>query len=62
MNVLNCNGYGIRRPKASLAAQREVFGFDYAQVGVALAKHWDFSTIFCDAIEQQLDPVSYESP
>lgn len=45
-----------------LAAQRETFGFDYTQVGAELAKHWDFSSIFCDAIEQQLDPLSYENP
>jgi HD-like signal output (HDOD) protein len=45
-----------------LSAQREVFGVDYTEVGVALAKHWNFSTIFCDAIEQQLDPLSYETP
>lgn len=45
-----------------LLAQREIFGFDYSQVGAELAKHWDFSTIFCDAIEQQLDPLSYETP
>tara|TARA_R110001583_G_scaffold2382_1_gene17302 strand:- start:2064 stop:2894 length:831 start_codon:yes stop_codon:yes gene_type:complete len=45
-----------------LVAQREIFGFDYTQVGAELAKHWDFSTVFCDAIEQQLDPLSYENP
>ena len=45
-----------------LSAQRETFGFDYSQVGAQLAKHWDFSTVFCDAIEQQLDPLSYETP
>ncbi|MDA7746900.1 HDOD domain-containing protein [Psychromonas sp.] len=45
-----------------LAAQRETFGFDYTQVGAELAKHWDFSAVFCDAIEQQLDPLSYDHP
>lgn len=45
-----------------LSAQREVFGFDYSQVGAKLAKFWDFSTVFYDAIEQQLDPLSYEHP
>lgn len=45
-----------------LGAQRETFGFDYTQVGAELAKHWDFSSIFCDAIEQQLDPLAYEKP
>ncbi|MCW8994626.1 MAG: HDOD domain-containing protein [Psychromonas sp.] len=45
-----------------LAAQREAFGFDYSQVGAELARHWNFSTVFCNAIEQQLDPLSYEHP
>ena len=45
-----------------LSAQREVFGFDYTQVGVELARHWQFSNIFCDAIEQQLNPLSFEPP
>jgi HD-like signal output (HDOD) protein len=52
----------IETGEPRLLAQREVFGFDYSQVGAELAKHWDFSTIFCDAIEQQLDPLSYETP
>lgn len=45
-----------------LVAQRELFGFDYSQVGAELAKHWDFSEVFCEAIKQQLDPLSYETP
>ncbi|WP_413700908.1 HDOD domain-containing protein [Psychromonas sp. KJ10-10] len=52
----------IEAGEPRLLAQRETFGFDYSQVGVALAKHWDFSESFCDAIEQQLDPLSYEEP
>ena len=52
----------IETGEPRLLAQREVFGFDYSQVGAALAKHWDFSAIFCDAIEQQLDPLSYDQP
>jgi HD-like signal output (HDOD) protein len=52
----------IETGEPRLLAQREVFGFDYSQVGAELARHWDFSTIFCDAIEQQLDPLSYEEP
>ncbi|GLS90473.1 hypothetical protein GCM10007916_15400 [Psychromonas marina] len=52
----------IETGEPRLSAQREVFGFDYSQVGAELAKHWDFSTVFCDAIEQQLDPLSYEQP
>lgn len=45
-----------------LSAQREIFGLDYSEVGAELARQWDFSTVFCDAIEQQLDPLSYETP
>ncbi|WP_025563484.1 HDOD domain-containing protein [Psychromonas sp. SP041] len=45
-----------------LYAQRDFFGFDYTEVGAALAKHWNFSSTFCDAIEQQLDPLSYDNP
>jgi len=52
----------IEAGEPRLAAQRETFGFDYSQVGAELAKHWNFSTVFCDAIEQQLDPLSYEHP
>jgi putative nucleotidyltransferase with HDIG domain len=52
----------IEMGEPRLAAQREVFGFDHTQVGAELAKHWDFSTVFCEAIEQQLDPLSYEMP
>jgi len=52
----------IENGEPRLSAQREIFGFDYSQVGAALAKHWNFSTVFCDAIEQQLDPLSYERP
>tara|TARA_R110001583_G_scaffold51161_11_gene159783 strand:+ start:13847 stop:14677 length:831 start_codon:yes stop_codon:yes gene_type:complete len=52
----------IETGEPRLLAQRETFGFDYSQVGVALAKHWDFSERFCDAIEQQLDPLAYDEP
>jgi len=52
----------IEAGEPRLSAQHATFGFDYSQVGVELAKHWDFSEIFCDAIEQQLDPLSYETP
>ncbi|RJG49434.1 HDOD domain-containing protein [Motilimonas pumila] len=41
-------------------AQRETLGFDYSQVGVELARRWNFSETFINAIEQQLDPLSFE--
>lgn len=43
-----------------IEAEREVLSFDYSQVGVELAKRWNFSATFIAAIEQQLDPLSYE--
>lgn len=52
----------IENGEPRLSAQRETFGFDYTQIGVELAKHWQFSSVFCDAIEQQLDPLSYSPP
>lgn len=52
----------IETGEPRLAAQREVFGFDYSQVGAELARHWDLSEVFCEAIQQQLDPLSYEKP
>jgi len=52
----------IETGEPRLSAQRETFGFDYTQVGAELAKYWNFSTVFCDAIEQQLDPLSYDEP
>jgi HD-like signal output (HDOD) protein len=52
----------IEMGEPRLSAQRATLGFDYTQVGVKLAKHWNFSAVFCDAIEQQLDPLSYDVP
>lgn len=52
----------IEAGEPRLSAQREIFGLDYTQVGAELARQWDFSTVFRDAIEQQLDPLSYENP
>lgn len=45
-----------------LSAQREIFGFDHSQVGVKLALYWQFSDVFCRAIEQQLNPLSFDPP
>lgn len=52
----------IEAGEPRLSAQREIFGFDYSQIGAELAKHWNFSSVFCDAIAQQLDPLFYEQP
>ncbi|MCG6200043.1 HDOD domain-containing protein [Psychromonas antarctica] len=52
----------IETGEPRLSAQRETFGFDYSQIGAELARRWNFSKVFYDAIEQQLDPLSYETP
>ena len=52
----------INSGEPRLSAQRDIFGFDHTQVGAGLAKHWNFSAVFCDAIEQQLDPLSFKQP
>jgi len=52
----------IETGEPRLSAQRDIFGFDCSQVGAELAKHWNFSEVFYEAIKQQLDPLSYEQP
>lgn len=52
----------IEAGEPRLSAQREIFGFDYSQIGAELARHWNFSCVFCDAIAQQLDPLFYQEP
>ncbi len=38
------------------AAERDVFGFTYAQLGAALLSAWDLPQRLCTAIEYQLNP------
>lgn len=35
-------------------------GYDYAQLGAELARRWNLSEAFVDAISQQLDPLSHD--
>lgn len=37
-------------------AEQEVMGFDYAAVGATLAKQWELPQIFCDVLENHIDP------
>lgn len=50
----------IEKGSSRVEAQREMLGYDYAQLGAELARRWNLSTAFVDAIAQQLDPLSHE--
>ncbi|WP_060588160.1 HDOD domain-containing protein [Aeromonas schubertii] len=41
-------------------AQREMLGYDYAQLGAELARRWNLADAFITAIAQQLDPLEHE--
>ncbi|ENY72357.1 HDOD domain-containing protein [Aeromonas diversa] len=41
-------------------AQREMLGYDYAQLGAELARRWSLAETFVIAIAQQLDPLEHE--
>lgn len=45
----------IEKGSSRVEAQREMLGYDYAQLGAELAKRWNLSSSFVDAIAQQLD-------
>jgi hypothetical protein len=46
----------IEKGSSRVDAQREMLGYDYAQLGAELARRWNPSPAFVDAIAQQLDP------
>lgn len=50
----------ISQGNSRIDAQREMLGFDYSQVGAELARRWNLSDMFVDAISQQLDPLSFD--
>jgi HD-like signal output (HDOD) protein len=37
-------------------AEREIMGFDYAEVGGALARQWDLPQIFCSVLAHHIKP------
>ena len=43
---------------ARLQAERDAFGFDFAQVGAELANRWKFPDIFADTIRAFPDPAA----
>jgi HD-like signal output (HDOD) protein len=42
-----------------MKAERESFGFSFADVGGALARHWNFPEDFAAAIERSAEPLAY---
>ncbi|MGL4931798.1 MAG: HDOD domain-containing protein [Aeromonas sp.] len=49
----------IQNGSSRVEAQRDMLGYDYAQLGAELARRWNLSASFVDAISQQLDPLSH---
>lgn len=43
-----------------IEAEREAFGFSFADVGGALARHWNFPEDFAAAIERSAEPLAHE--
>lgn len=50
----------INKGNSRIDAQREMLGFDYSQVGAELARRWNLSDSFVQAIAQQLDPLEHD--
>ena len=50
----------IEKGCSRVDAQREMLGYDYAQLGAELARRWNLSESFVNAISQQLDPLAYD--
>ena len=44
----------LQNGSSRVEAQREMLGYDYAQLGAELARRWNLSEAFVDAISQQL--------
>jgi HD-like signal output (HDOD) protein len=44
--------------EAMVAAERRIFGFDYAELGAALLKEWQLPESMCKLVAYQLDPFS----
>jgi HD-like signal output (HDOD) protein len=50
----------IQKGSSRVEAQREMLGYDYAQLGAELARRWNLSESFVNAISQQLEPLSHD--
>ena len=44
--------------QSRVEAQHAILSFDFTDVGLELAKQWNFTDTFANAIHQQLDPLS----
>ena len=45
--------------QSRIEAQHAVLNFDFTDVGLELAKQWNFTDTFANAIQQQLDPLAF---
>jgi HD-like signal output (HDOD) protein len=51
------------RQQTWIESERELIGFDHAEVGGLLARHWNLPTELADAIEQHHDlPIAHPTP
>lgn len=50
----------IERGASRVDAQREMLGYDYAQLGAELARRWNLADTFVTAIAEQLDPLEHD--
>jgi len=50
----------VEQGESRISAQRQMLGFDYSLVGAELARRWQFSDIFLNAISHQLDPLGHK--
>ncbi|KXO08148.1 putative signal transduction protein [Moritella sp. JT01] len=46
--------------QSRIEAQHAILSFDFTDVGLELARQWNFTDTFANAIHQQLDPLSCE--
>lgn len=50
----------VQQGSSRVEAQREMLGYDYAQLGAELARRWQLAPAFVVAIDQQLDPLAHQ--
>lgn len=50
----------VQQGTSRVDAQRQMLGYDYAQLGAELARRWQLAPAFVTAIAQQLDPLAQQ--
>ena len=50
----------VQQGTSRVDAQRQMLGYDYAQLGAELARRWQLAPAFVTAIAQQLDPLAHQ--